>query len=86
MLGVVRGGIIIFSPCPLARGQILPAHTEKFIPVWVKETLFIDVLRLDLCFGLSLPTIMKYYLLIWKSYLPLVKKKVGGGTASKKPT
>ena len=27
---------------------------------------------------------MKYYLLIWKSYLPLVQKKVGGGAGIKK--
>ena len=27
---------------------------------------------------------MKYYLLIWKSYLPLVQKKVGGGDGIKK--
>ena len=26
---------------------------------------------------------MKYYLLIWKSYLPLVQKKVGGGRHQK---
>ena len=56
MFGVVRG----FLPCPLACGQNLPA-TEKFHPVWVKETLFTDVLRLYFCFDLSLLTNMKYH-------------------------
>ena len=73
------GGHSFFLAC----GQNLPTHTEKFRPVWVKETLFTDVLRLYFCFDLSLLTNMKYHFPTWKSYLPLDQKK-GVGDGNKK--